>query len=97
MVRPLSNLVVNSSGNSQSLLIPPGRYSLSVSAAGWGSANLQSSVDNSTFFNVTFPESGNDVSFTKNTILEVNGGLYFRLNISVYTNPITVTFTKIEF
>jgi hypothetical protein len=81
-------LLVSASGLSQSFYIPDGDHSLVVTASSWGSAALEVSFDNITF--MPAENSNSPIVFVSNKSIIISGNLFYRLNVSSYTDTITV-------
>lgn len=66
---------------------------LIITSAGWGSATVQVSGDNINW--VDLENSNGVVVVTSNKGLQVYGGLFYRINITVYTNPVTISLYRL--
>lgn len=84
-------LTISASGVSTGFYLPIGEHWLTIKADGWGSATLQHSLNDlsGTYENVK-DSSGNNIVITANWNYPVAGGTFYRLNVTAYTNPITV-------
>jgi len=78
--------------DNQVITLSDGIWNIFLYSATWGSATLEVSND-SEWFTVT--EAGETVTFTANTVKEINGGLTLRLNVSAYTADIVAIVKKV--
>jgi hypothetical protein len=84
-------LTITASGASAGFRLPWGEPWLFISSTGWGSATLQVSRDNSPgSYRNARDASGNAVTFTSDWASPVAGGVWYRLNVTAYSQPITV-------
>ena len=84
-------LVISASGNSAGFSLPSGEHWLVIKAASWGSATLQVSPDNSAgSFEDAKDENGDAIAITGNWNYPIAGGVFYRLNVTAYTAPITI-------
>lgn len=82
----------NESGFSNSIFADDASC-LIITAAGWGSATVQVSGDNINWVNLE--NSNGVVTVTSNKGLQVYGGLFYRINVTSYTNPITMSLYRL--
>jgi hypothetical protein len=84
-------LVISASGVSSGFSLPTGEHWLVIKASGWGSVTLQVSPDNSAgSYEDAKDSSGNAITITGNWNFPVAGGMFYRLNVTSYSQPITV-------
>ena len=79
---------VSSATQSDFIFLEPGEWVLMVTAGGWGAAALQIG-DGATFMNAQ--DSSGDISFSANKSIVVAGGMCYRLNVTSYSQPITLS------
>ena len=85
-------LTISASGNSAGFRLSMGDHWLVIKSTGWGSATLQVSPSDAagSYENVK-DASGNTIVITGNWQFPVQGGVFYRLNVTSYSQPITVT------
>lgn len=88
-----TEITATATGATNSITLPDGIWNIFITSSSWGSANLQVSYDNSTWFNVQ--ENSADVVFTSNSVKEINGGLLLRLDVGTYVANIILTAKKV--
>ena len=79
---------VSSATQSDFIFLEPGEWALMATANAWGSATLQVG-DGSKFANAQ--DSAGDVTFTTDKTVIVAGGMCYRLNVTSYSQPITLS------
>ena len=85
-------LTISASGVSSGFSLPSGDHWLVIKASGWGSATLQVSPDNTAgSFEDARDSSGTAITITANWQYPVAGGLFYRLNVTSYSQPIVIT------
>lgn len=86
------SVTATATGGSSSLLLPSGSdWVLSITSSTWGDADLQGSVDGTTFIDVEDKlVSGSVVNLSANKLVRVSGGMYYRLDVNTYSADITI-------
>ena len=80
---------VSSATQSDYIFLEPGEWALMATSTGWGSADLQVG-DGSKFANAQ-DGPGKDVTFSEDKTVIVAGGMCYRLNVTSYSQPITLS------
>jgi len=84
------SVTATATGPSSSFLLPQGEFAITLKSTLWGAVALEVSEDNSSWFTVEGP-SGPVVGVTGNRLVEISGGLYYRLNVASYVQDIVMT------
>ena len=79
---------VSSATQSDFIFLDPGEWALMATASAWGQATLQVG-DGSKFANAQ--DGAGDVTFTADKTVIVAGGMCYRLNVTSYSQPITLS------
>ena len=80
---------VSSATQSDFIFLEPGEWALMATADGWGATTLQVG-DGAKFANAK-DGSGSDVTFSADKTVIVAGGMCYRLNVTSYSQPITLS------
>ena len=78
---------------SQVISLPDGIFNLFISSSGWGSTKIEISPDGNDWFPIQ--GSGSDLSLSKNSYMEINGGVMVRLNVQTYSQNIKASVKRV--
>jgi hypothetical protein len=91
MEYPKLPLTVSASGFSEPFKLSSGYHWVAMKAASWGSATLQYSLTNEEgSYENAKKLDGTDIVITANWQYALLGGIYYRLNVTDYTAPISI-------
>jgi len=85
-------ITATATGPSASVLLPKGEFAATIRSATWGEAALEVSDDNATWYPAE-TYSG-PLTMTGNKLVEIAGGVYYRLNVSTLSANIVFNATK---
>lgn len=86
--------VTKSSSGTSDPVFADAESALIITSDSWGAATIEISGDGVNY--VTLENTSGTIALTGNKGIFVYGGLFYRLNISAYTSPVTMSLTRLE-